>query len=240
MPDFLKCQANPALPGCEIYNTGRVDCSNPTMAATNKVCICATNPREPICLNSQSAGGGSSGGISSGASGKIDPSSRLAEKSAGKDFGGDIPDGPSIAQGKPNGSGGAESLDGKQGGGASLGGGGGGGGEGPASGSKAQQASAEAAVHGGFYSGNSGGTRFGFGGSGSSGASGMRFGGSPALTAEGLPEGPDLRKFLPGGQFDPKRGISGVGGADGLTGPNSNNWEKIKNRYQVMSPTLLP
>jgi hypothetical protein len=50
----------------------------------------------------------------------------------------------------------------------------------------------------------------------------------------------DLKKFLPGGQMDPARGIAGISGPDGITGPNSNLWEKVNIRYQEFSANLLP
>jgi hypothetical protein len=46
---------------------------------------------------------------------------------------------------------------------------------------------------------------------------------------------------LPGGKFDPRaRGIAGISGPDGITGPHSNIWQKIQNRYQAEKPKLIP
>ncbi|MBV2168846.1 MAG: hypothetical protein KUL82_09075, partial [Bdellovibrio sp.] len=119
-----------------------------------------------------------------------------------------------------------------------------GGGEGSGSGSPSRGAAgavgageSSPGVNGGFYGGGSG--RLFGGGSGSGGgAVGGGYGGR-AVTGV-APTNPDLKKFLPGGQFDPKRGVSGLAGPDGITGPHSNIWQKIQNRYQVMMPTLLP
>ena len=51
---------------------------------------------------------------------------------------------------------------------------------------------------------------------------------------------PDLRQFLPGGRLDPNRGVAGSSGPDGITGPHSNIWQKVQNRYKVVSPSLIP
>ncbi|MEK2644165.1 hypothetical protein [Bdellovibrio sp. BCCA] len=228
------CKANPTHVSCK--TAGPVDCSNPTEATTNKVCVCIKNPNDPMCGVAQKAGGDAVG-----TPGTIDSSSRLASgNNSAPDFGGDIPGLPSITPGKPS-SGSDHGVDGSQGGGTLSGGGSGGSAGGPSSGGGGGAAASEdKSVLGGFYGGGSGG-RFG-GGSygGGSGGDGRGVGVGGANGAAGTPGGPDLRKFLPGGQFDPKRGISGMGGPDGITGPHSNIWQKIQNRYQVMSPTLLP
>lgn len=222
------CKTNPSLPGCT--PTGPVDCTNPAMAGS-KVCICSKNPMDPSCLNQNSASTPVVGG-------SMDSSSRLNAKSGGSDILGDLPDLPPIAHGKVGGGGAGEAIDGKQGGGAgisSLGGGGGGvggGGGGAAAPEDGVQVTA------GFY-GAGGGSMGGSGGSyggGAAGARGIAGNGSSAKA----PGQPDLTKFLPGGQFDPKRGVSGMAGSDGITGPHSNIWQKIQNRYRVMAPTLLP
>lgn len=226
------CATNPNYPGCSA--AAAVDCSNPQVAATNKVCICSKNPMDPSCSSAQKVGGS---GVTVGG-GSIDSSSRLApraDSSANGLLDGDIPDLPGIAQGKPN-SGGGESIDGQQGSGSPVGGGSGGSGGGAnPGGGGAVAGDGSTAVNGGFYGG--GGARFGSGGSVGGRVGGGIYGGKPGVAG---PQGPDLRKFLPGGQFDPRRAVSGMGGPDGITGPHSNIWHKIKNRYRVMSPSLLP
>ena len=117
-----------------------------------------------------------------------------------------------------------------------MGGGGGGGASGGAAGEEGLEDGVQ--VNAGFYGGGGsfGGSGYG-GGSGERNAAGMA-GAAGAAKGKG---GPDLSKFLPGGQYDPKlRGLAGSGGPDGITGPHSNIWQKIQNRYRVMSPTLLP
>ena len=225
-PDTLAqyCAKNPTAIVCKTI--AATDCSNPEVAAKDRICICQKSPNAAECLQKQMAGNNGQGMSST------DSSSRLAQ-TANADYGGDIPDLPSIAHGKP-GSGGGDAVDGSQGGGGVGGGGGGsGGGAGGGGGGSADPRTAN--VNGGFYGG--GGNRFGSSGGSGGGGAGGRYG---TNAAAGTPRGPDLRQFLPGGQYDPKRGISGMGGIDGITGPNTNIWHKIQNRYRVMSPTLLP
>ncbi|MBO9665306.1 MAG: hypothetical protein J7501_00645 [Bdellovibrio sp.] len=227
------CEKNPSLAGCS--NT-IADCNNPSMAS-NKVCVCAKNPNDPQCL-------GTSSTVTDGGSlntGNMDMSSRLTSNSAGaENLLGDIPDTPGIAQGKAN-AGGAAGVDGKQGNGANLGGNSDGHGGGSA-GSKGAAGEAEAngsAVNAGFYGGGGGGGGSWGGGDGSGGGGGGLFGSAAAaIAAKG---GPDLRQFLPGGKLAPgARGIAGASGPDGITGPHTDIWKKVNNRYQVMSTTLLP
>lgn len=226
--DYLEqmCAANPNLIACKALTS--VDCTSSTMA-TNKVCVCAKNPLDPTCsLTTTTASGnaitndflGSTGGNIDGA---------LSGSS------GDLPN-IGIEQAALNKSAPGAPIDGKQGGGAQLGGGGkagglaGGGGGGGAGGTDTQ-------VNAGFYGGGSGGGGFGSGGS----YRGNGSGGQAGTAGAKQPGGPDLRQFLPGAKYDPKaRGLAGVSGPDGITGPNSSIWKKIQNRYQVMGPTLLP
>jgi hypothetical protein len=235
-PPAAVCAANPNYPGCA--GAAQIDCSKPEFAATNKVCICARNPNDPQCSSAQKAGGGVAAG-----SGTVDSGSRLANKGDGYGSdGGDIPGLPGIAQGKPNSGGSEGGVDGQQGSGSPLSGGGGGSGGGPggrSGGSGGGQEAAALAGGGGFYGGGGSGGRYGGGGS-ASGSGGAQYGAGMGAANPGTGAAPDLRKFLPGGQYDPKRGISGMGGPDGITGPHTNIWQKIQNRYQVMRSTLLP
>lgn len=224
------CKANPNLPGCS--NTGPVDCTKPEMA-NNKVCICSKNPTDPTCLSEKGAYGTTYSSINS--------ASRLT--SAGGDGpGGDLPDLPGISPGKPGSGGAGEAVDGRQGGGtgiSSAGGGAGGDAEGSGRG-PGEGENLDSNVNAGFYGGGGSG---GYGG-GAGADGGYARGAAGAVGAtngNGKNGGPDLRQFLPGGKFDPKsRGIAGVSGPDGITGPHSNIWKKIQNRYQVLSPTLMP
>ena len=64
---------------------------------------------------------------------------------------------------------------------------------------------------------------------------------TPEATRAGLGDLPSLPAISPG-----KPGAGGPGdaagtaGPDGITGPHSNIWLKIQNRYQVVRPTLIP
>lgn len=226
--DYLEqmCAANPNLIACKALTS--VDCTSSTMA-TNKVCICAKNPLDPTCSLTTTTASGSpiTNDFLSSTGSNVDGALSSS---------GDLPN-IGIEQAALNKSEAGAPIDGKQGGGAQLGGGGkagglaGGGGGGGAAGSDTQ-------VNAGFYGGGSGGGGFGSGGSYNRNGAG---GGQAGTTAANRPGGPDLRQFLPGAKYDPKsRGLAGVSGPDGITGPNSSIWKKIQNRYQVMGPTLLP
>lgn len=231
------CLTQPNSPACKMA-TKIIDCSSPELAATNKVCICIKNPSDPSCRMAQKFGGDDGPGM------MVDPSGRLSGKGDGSDFSGDIPNLPSIAQREINKAAGS-SINGKQGGNAALGGGsnGSGGGGATAGGNGGSDSSTDPSSGGsGFYGGGGGsgsgrGYSDGDGEPSSSGSRGLR---PAAVGANGKPLSPNLRKFLPGGQYDPRRGFSGMAGPDGITGPHSDIWQKIQNRYRVMSPFLLP
>lgn len=228
--DYLEqmCAANPNLIACKALTS--VDCTSSAMA-TNKVCVCAKNPLDPTCsLTTASTGNGNaisnpnlSGTTGSGADRAITGL-------------GDLPD-IGIEQGALNKSAAGAPIDGKQGGGAQLGGSGKGGGVAGGGGSGGAGDPNGSQVNAGFYGGGGGG---GFG-SGGSGYRGNGAGGQAGAAGTKQAGGPDLRQFLPGAKYDPKaRGLAGVSGPDGITGPNSSIWKKIQNRYQVMGPSLLP
>lgn len=234
-PDF--CKTTPNYPGCNPAEP--VDCTKPELASSNKVCICTKNPLDPACFSQQKTAENPQVGN------LIDSSSRLAAK-GGDDLGGDLPGLPSIEHGQLPSGGYGDAVDGAQGGGgSSLGGGSssGGGSYADALNGEGSAAASEKSsnVNGGYYGGGGGsGSGLG-GGSGSDGQPGVRqpsAAGAGGVAGKG---GPDLRQFLPGGKFDPRlRGIAGASGPDGITGPHSNIWHKIQNRYKVVSPSLLP
>ncbi|WP_413576897.1 hypothetical protein ACLVWU_02230 [Bdellovibrio sp. HCB290] len=230
-PSIEICKANPTMPGCANV---LMDCSNPSMAS-NKVCICSKNSSDPACLGTASISGGDSPGLVG-----TDPTGRLSNTAGGDEFGGDLFGTPEIQQAELPSGGGEQGLDGKQGGGVAFGGSSGGGagsGAGGGSGDGAAEPNGSA-VNAGYY-GSGGGGGFGGGGSGGDGrGGGLLNSAANALAAKG---GPDLRQFLPGGKLGPQaRGLAGATGPDGITGPNSDIWKKIQNRYQVMQPSLLP
>ncbi len=226
------CASNPKLAGCENVV---MDCNNPTMAS-NKVCICSKNPSDPSCLGTQNAVGDVGGGLAT-----IDNSSRTGSSANASDFTGDLPN-IGIEQAELNSSGNEQGIDGKQGGGVAFGGSSGGSGASGANGKgEGADPAKSTAVNGGFRGGGGGGGMFGGGGGGSDGEGqgGLLNSAANALAAKG---GPDLRQFLPGGgKYNPNaRGLAGATGPDGITGPNTDIWKKVQNRYQVMTPTLLP
>lgn len=93
----------------------------------------------------------------------------------------------------------------------------------------------------GFFGGGGGGL-FGGGRSTGGGGSGGWFGGTNN-NPQAASKTPDLRQFLPGAKFDPKkdRGIAGrIVSKDGISGPHGNVWRDISNRYQVKRASLLP
>ncbi|WP_374034773.1 hypothetical protein ACES2I_02455 [Bdellovibrio bacteriovorus] len=223
------CKTNPNLPGC--VATGPVDCTKPELAGT-KICVCSKNPTDPICMSENSNGGSTF--LSS-----TNPGARL--NTSGVELsGGDLPSLPGIEHGKRGPGGAGEAVDGKQGGGAGIsssGGGSGGGAAGAGEGGGAEGEEGGHSVNAGFYGG--GGSFGGYGGGSGEGRAGQ---GQPGQAGVAGKNGaPDLRQFLPGGKYDPKaRGVAGTGGPDGITGPHSNIWKKIQNRYQVLTPTLIP
>jgi hypothetical protein len=239
------CKSQPGNALCK--TSGSTNCADPNVAASSVVCICSANPSDPRCgaqnavgLNAKLGSSASSGGGSGGAD-KLD------------DFGGmgglDGPGGPGFNgqanTGDAGGSGGGarSGFGGRNGGGLDMG-------------SSGQQNRPGAAAAAGGNP-NAQGTKiisgYGVGGGGSSGSvasrtygSGTAASGTPgtgngyygAPGAKGKPV--DLKQFLPGGQMDPSRGLAGAAGPDGITGPNSDIWKKIKMRYYSVTPSLLP
>ncbi|GIL16686.1 MAG: hypothetical protein BroJett040_04370 [Oligoflexia bacterium] len=129
---------------------------------------------------------------------------------------------------------------GGSGGGSGLGGNSGGGGGGPGKQQKgvASRPGLNTNINRGFVGSSA---MPGFGGPGGVGAAGGGVGGPNGRPGIG-PNGqqPDWRKFLPGGQYDPRRGIAGVTGPDGITGPATNLFDKVHNRYGAVGHSLKP
>lgn len=226
------CKTDPKNPLC--VRPGEADCTKPEMAS-NKVCVCSRNPLDPMCTSGQKVGGG----LGAGTGSNIDSSSRLANKADASRYG-DIPSLPEIEQGEFKGSSGSDGPDAEKVGNGGVGGGGGSsGGGGAVRGSSGGEDAESSKVVSGFYGGSS--KSGGFGSVGSRGGSNDDgYGAGKGNGGVGDNPSPDLRKFLPGGQYDPRRMISGVSGPDGITGPHSNIWQKVQNRYMIVRPTLLP
>lgn len=227
------CQQNPNLAAC-----GKIldqNCGNAQYAALTPVCVCRTNPMDPKCSQyngmSQKTGSGVEGG------GFEDPSKGLIGGSGGGNIGG-LSDSelaslmsnpPNL---KPDGGGAGEDIGGKKGGrGLDPGNGFGGGPKGGQGGAGAPVDPMQ------IYSGSRGGGGGYYGGSGGTSAPGSR---SVAGGGSGSAY-PDLSKFRPDMAFQPgTRGLAGVSGSDGITGPHSNIWQKISNRYRYVQSSLMP
>lgn len=234
------CKAQPSNALCQ--TAGNTDCSNPTTAANNIVCICQVNKADPRCTGQALAGLSSNLGSASGAgSGASDSSlggsglDDFGGAGSGFGLGGD----PVAGVGPHDGSSGPPSSKGQPGRGSmDLGGNG----NSPAGKNNAAvvgggQDPTNAKILNGYGVGGNTGARGGYYGSGSGanlpGPNGYSNGKPGAVPV-------DLRKFLPGGKMDPTRGLAGISGPDGITGPNTDIWDKIKLRYYNLQPSLLP
>lgn len=225
IPDF--CKSNPGAPGCKATSN---DCSDPANASS-QICICQSNPMDPSC------GGGKQSSLKLGGN----PQSGLNGFNGGSGGGFDgnfSADGASLDVGENS----PASTEGEKGGGAgaSFGGGGGGGAGGLAG--EGEYASEEdpTMVNSGFYGAG------GAGGGGAYGDAGGGMGGGAYSGNEDIYDGtrggvPDLRQFLPNGSPNPNYAgsMAGMGGPDGITGPHTNIWLKINNRYKEKEDTLL-
>lgn len=222
------CKENPKEPSCL-----KADCTNPAVAATNIICICTSTPEDPRCDNRNQRF--SSPGNSE-LQAQYGSTTDRAASSNSADFGGDVPFTPEIPMGEASRTA-DTSLDGSQGSSpvsAMSGGGSGGGNAGGEGGDSSSNLSTD--INGGAYGGSRGGT------AGSSSSGGYR-NSARGLSATGAkPLGsPDLRQFLPGGMQDPKsRKLAGDSSPHGISGPHSNIWKNIQNRYRIISPTLMP
>jgi len=222
------CTLNPTSAAC----LATADCTNATTAATNVVCICQANPMDSRCGGgSNVAGGGGLGGapaLSSTSSTTDGTLGKFGLDSNGQFGAANAPIANAEQQQPQN------MAQGMQGG-HNLG----------STGSvnnaytppgAAGAAGSKASILSGYYGGTGGG---GFGSSGGSGSGNGNGGYRPGGAGSGK-SGLDLKQFLPGGANDPARGIAGISGPDGITGPNSDIWQKVNTRYFSVSHTLLP
>lgn len=221
------CQANPGYAMCKGISS--TNCADPQVAATNMICFCNKSPNDSRC---PTAGGNYASNFNkTDTSGLDGTGENLGDFGGpGGGFGDGLPSDLNAAAGKDE----RAALDkgGSGRGGLDVGSGGTGGqqnGKGGGGGSGLNTKT----IAGYGYGGNGGGS---YGGSGTSNSNrvqnryGIRGGNSKV----------DLRKFLPGGQLDPKRALAGETGPDGITGPHSNIWAKVRVRYYSVAPTLLP
>lgn len=221
------CQKNPNAEGCK-----QPDCNSPSMAS-NKVCICTKNPSDPSCIGTASTSNSNSASFAS-------TDRRVGNSKPQGDFNTGDESNPRMSPSKPNGSDNTgTAVDGRQGGSAQLTAG-----EPNPSPQKRLKVktTVDVPVLEGTYNNAGGG-------------SSQRYAAlkvdektSTQNTALNQPsskkEGPDLRQFLPGGNgFQRGRGIAGsseIIGTDGITGPHSNIWQKIRNRYMSVKDSLVP
>lgn len=224
VPDF--CKSNPSAPGCKATSN---DCSDPANASST-VCICQSNPMDPVCGGLKKPGvnlGGSPNGGSGlgGGSGDTGFDGNFSSEASSLNVGESAP----------------ASTEGEKGGGAgaSFGGGGSGGGGMAGEGDFASEED-PTMVNSGFYG------AAGAGGGGAFGDSGYGAGGGAYSENSDIYDGtkggvPDLRQFLPNGSPNPDYAgsMAGMGGPDGITGPHTNIWLKINNRYKEKEDTLL-
>lgn len=222
------CQMNPTYPGCG--SSMNVNCATDT---TSLVCICSVTPSDSRCK-------GDAGNAEFVQPSSLDSSSRLA--AAKEDVLGDLPNTPDIAMQPVQRSGDIQEIDGRQGGA----------GVGEANLSGAAMPPTPSSVQpvdesfldmlAGFFGGGSSGR--GGGGFIEAILPGSRDGQrTPASAGAASKEGvPDLRQFLPGGMANPFHSkIAGAAvGLDGITGPHSDIWKKVRNRYQVLQGTFEP
>lgn len=228
-----QCRKDPtSSPLCTVG--GATDCSNPQVAMTNMVCKCRANPGLAECGGTMGTGGGTANRTDYGSG--SDTTSGALGNFGGADGGGDSGMINDIAGGEnknPDGSlnrGGA----GKASIGESGGTGGRGGGQAGAAGGGS---GLNAKIIGGYGFGGAAGGGYQGGGGSQQGGGGYN-NGNPAAGQNG--QRVDLRQFLPGGRMDPSRGLAGISGPDGITGPNSDIWKKINTRYSAQSNSLLP
>lgn len=225
------CTQNPTAIGCETVAT---DCSNPTIAASNQICICKANPSASGCTGAVAKD--LNGGYTDSASSTTTP----AASGSGIDTDSMLNSLKYDGNGMTPSQGTAEDPGGKKGGAARLGDSSGGG-MGGDNGGKPGASPAALAVNAGFRGGSGGGGGWGSGGGNGGGGGYDR----PEQQNPQNPNGPNLRDFLPNGKLDPKvvnRGLAGISGPDGITGPHSDLWKKVQNRYQVQmeSSKLMP
>ncbi len=241
------CAQNPTDQACR-GSSGR-NCGDAAMA-NDPVCKCIANPSSCNGVNSLNNSFGTVGSIRGGA-GAADLNKGAAGAGAGNLSGLGAMDSAGLGEiGGPVGpKGESRKLGGNKGGSApSSGGGGGQGGGAPtAAAGGAAVGDNENLYRGGRGGGAAGGSGRGAG-SGSAYAGGYRSAPAGALGSgsiyngrmRGAKGGPNLNDFLPGGRNDPNaRGVAGITGPDGITGPHTNLFMKVKNRYQAIRSSLL-
>lgn len=223
------CLTNPEYPGCG--GQEKMDCSNPKMADT-KVCVCRANPNHSMCRSSEASNEQTMNAYMA---------DRASKQRDNKNY--DLNGQNKIQQAKRPQTGADNSIDGRQGGDVNLASRTSSSTAVPQKTSKGKKTS-DRSVLGGFYGGSTSGK--------------LEKNETVPLPTEEKKKRDmasdesendeqkvlsDLEKFLPGGSMAPRRNITGTDvfyREDGITGPNSDIWGKVKNRYEAVKATLLP
>jgi hypothetical protein len=205
--------------------TAMQDCTNPTYAKTNIMCICQNDPKSAMCQAGQQFPTGlqtSNGNTGPGTPAYGTDTSTPSDGAALLGDGGKAKGASGSATTGEGGGGGG--LQGGRGG-AAANNGGDGGGYGPSG------------INTGVITGtaNGGGAGAASAPGGGGGAGGGGGGGRNRTTASDF----DLSKFLPKGKTKNYGGQS-ITAKDGITGPMGPSiWEKVSNQYQLQKPNLV-
>jgi hypothetical protein len=233
----LDCKASPNNPVCLMLGQSSgafADCST-AAGQSNPVCICQRNPAAPQCAGGAGSGSFNSGIGAGGGTAADGGNLALAPFGGPGGLGGDtgmFPTGGEMP-GEPGGGVGASLTKGGSARGNAQESGGGNNGRGGAPGGGGPGGSGiNTKIIGGYGVGSGGGGSGGGGYYGSRNSDSGGYGGRAGV--------PNLRQFLPGGKMDPARAIAGETGPDGITGPNTDIWKKVKTRYYAKKPSLLP
>lgn len=229
VPTSADCRANPSAPGCAAALPQ--DCTNPQFAATNAVCRGLRGDT-----------------VSRGADGTAPTMLPAADRAADPGltsnpglFG--TPDIPAVPGVYDSTYGSNPTIGGGGGGGGHRGSGGGlgGGGTDPRARSHSKSNFDTNIIGGGGRPSGPGGSPGALKGGGDSGGGGFYGGGRrPAARGGSSSENVDLTRFLPTRERSGGRFQSDVTGPDGITGPYSNIWKKVNNRYSAEGRRLMP
>lgn len=232
-PTAEYCKNNPTAAGC-----GPADCSG-DMATTNPVCICQNDPNNSVCagLMGKMVQNGAGGLNGDGSAGSADGGSSDNLKGGGTSAAlnsllSGVSNSEEITPRSPGAQKAEDGVGGKKGGGANLGGGSDGGGARNKNNGVAGQDPINP-LNGYYGGGGGGGSNYGARSGSSSSAGGKAYGQKNTQ--------PHLADFLPGGSLG-SRGPSGMVGSigiDGVTGPHSDIWKKINNRYLIYRTLLI-
>jgi hypothetical protein len=230
-PNSAYCQAHPTDANC-VASCSRTDLPQ---IASSRTCVCFRNPNDPSCTG-MASGSSMNTGITSQGGGVASASAPATAADLNLDGIDRRLAMENLRNRVPTSTGVGEDIGGQQGNGVSF-----------AASSltpAGTSASARSAVDpGGNVRMEAGGSYPGMAASSEWRGQATASGGGPALPAsvkkaKGLP---DLRQFLPGGSLDPKkRALGGLDLHPDITESRYSNWEKMRNRYQVLQPTLLP